>query len=580
MTNTRPYVDLLLRYTWPLRRRVALLGLCVFTGLGLQLVRPQILRAVIDAAQTAGAQQLGGLTLLFLGAALVTQVVAVLSSYMTADVALRSTNALRADLAEHCLNLDIGFHNTHTPGEMIERIDSDVSELSSFLAQMIVVIVANGLLLLGILVLLFQTHWLIGLALTLFVALTIMLLERVRTIAVPAWIASQQAQAELYGYLEERLVGAQDLRALGAGPYVLRRFYTVMRSAYQRSLRAGLMSGLTANSTLLLFAIGGAVALFVSAYVYRQGGMTIGTAFMVFYYAEMLTAPITVITANINHMQQATAAITRIRQLMETRSAIQDGPGLSLPGGAVAVELDRVTFGYDPAHPVLHDLSLRVAPGRTLGLVGRTGHGKTTIARLLLGLYAPQHGVIRLDGQDIRLARRADLARAVGLVTQNVQLFAATVRDNITLFNPAVPDGQILRVIEELGLSAWYRRLPDGLDTRLAGDNSLSAGEAQLLALTRIFLRDPQVVVLDEASSRLDPATEALLEQALGRLTDGRTTIIIAHRLATVQRADDIAVIEQGRIVEYGSRAELTANADSHFASLLRRSVSLDEVVR
>jgi ABC-type multidrug transport system fused ATPase/permease subunit len=206
-----------------------------------------------------------------------------------------------------------------------------------------------------------------------------------------------------------------------------------------------------------------------------------------------------------------------------------------------------------------------------LGLLGRTGSGKTTLARLLFRLYDPSAGTIRLAGMDLRELALADIRRHVGLVTQDVQLFQASVRDNLTFFAQHANEVQILRVLEDLGLGDWYRSLPAGLDTTLEpGGQGLSAGEAQLLAFTRVFLKNPKLVVLDEASSRLDPATEHLVERAVDRLLADRTGIVIAHRLRTVQRCDLILVLEEGRVVEYGPRARLAADPASRFARLLQ----------
>jgi ABC-type multidrug transport system fused ATPase/permease subunit len=235
------------------------------------------------------------------------------------------------------------------------------------------------------------------------------------------------------------------------------------------------------------------------------------------------------------------------------------------------VQFDHVTFAYDEDPAVLQDVSLHIAPGEVVGLLGRTGSGKTTLTRLLLRLYDPTAGAIRLDGVDLRDARRADLRRRVGMVTQEVQLFHATIRDNVTFFDTGIDDARITRALDELGLGDWLAALPRGLDTMLeAGGGGLSAGESQLLAFTRIFLKDPGLVILDEASSRLDPATERLVERAVGRLLEGRTGIIIAHRLDTVDRADTILILEDGRVVEHGPRAALALDSGSRFAGLLR----------
>jgi ABC-type multidrug transport system fused ATPase/permease subunit len=219
----------------------------------------------------------------------------------------------------------------------------------------------------------------------------------------------------------------------------------------------------------------------------------------------------------------------------------------------------------------LSDISFTLAPGRVLGLLGRTGSGKTTLTRLLFRLYDLSSGSIRLGGVDLPAARLGDLRARVGIVTQDVQLFQASIRDNLTLFDRSIADARIMAMLEQLGLDDWVAALPNGLDTELGpGGGGLSAGEAQLLAFTRVFLRDPGLVILDEASSRLDPATERLIERAVDRLLQGRTGIIIAHKLATVQRADEIMILEHGRIVEHGPREQLAYAPDSRFATLLR----------
>ncbi len=234
--------------------------------------------------------------------------------------------------------------------------------------------------------------------------------------------------------------------------------------------------------------------------------------------------------------------------------------------------MDGVSFRYDgdESTPVLRDVTLRLEPGAILGVLGRTGSGKTTLGRLLLRLGDPSVGTARLGGTDPRAARLDEVRRRVGLVTQEVQLFAASVRDNLTFFNRVVADEALLAAIAELGLGEWYGRLPDGLDTPLGpGGVGLSGGEAQLLAFVRVLLRDPGLVVLDEASSRLDPATERLVDRAIARMLRGRTGVIIAHRLATVERADTIAVLDAGRVVEFGPRGDLARDPDSSYYRLL-----------
>jgi ATP-binding cassette subfamily B protein len=587
----REYRALLVRYLAPQAGQVLLLALLLFGSIALQLANPQILRRFLDSAQAGGAMPgLVRLALLFLGLALAQQVASVAQVYVGERVGWTATNALRSDLAAHCLRLDLSFHNAHTPGEMIERIDGDVTALTNFFSQFIVQVVGNVLLLAGILVALFLVDWRVGLALALFSLVTLLVLARFRDIAVPHWKASRQASAELFGFLEERLAGTEDIRANGAEHYVMRRFHALMRDLLRRSLKASLMWNILFNASFLLFALGTAAAFGVSAHLFDRELLTLGTVYVVFYYSEMLRRPIDAIIHEMQSLQSAGAGLVRVQELLQTRSRLLEGEShVTLPPGALAVELQDVSFGYadqgasgDPARDiVLHGLSFRLEPGTVLGLLGRTGSGKTTLTRLLLRLYDPDAGHVLLGDPsgpaDIRRLPLAHLRRRVGMVTQNIQLFHGTVRDNLTLFDPLVPDDQVREVIAGLGLEEWLGSLPLGLDTLLESGGGLSAGEAQLLAFARIFLRDPGLVILDEASSRLDPATERLVESAVERLVRGRTAIIIAHRLQTVHRADQILILQSGQTLEWGERASLAADPRSHFHRLLQ--AGLEEVL-
>ncbi|MBD2110312.1 ABC transporter ATP-binding protein [Nodosilinea sp. FACHB-141] len=237
-----------------------------------------------------------------------------------------------------------------------------------------------------------------------------------------------------------------------------------------------------------------------------------------------------------------------------------------------STRLPTYSLTHPPTYPpTLQSLTLHLPAGQTLGLLGKTGSGKSTLARLLLRLYDIQRGQICLGGVNIAQVPLRELPHHVGFVTQDVQLFQTSVRNNLTFFNAHIGDRAILQTLEDLGLMPWLEALPQGLDTELGADSGgLSAGQAQLLAFARVFLKDPGLVVLDEASSRLDPLTEQLIERAVDRLLVNRTGIIIAHRLKTVERADQILILEQGQAVEYGDRITLAQDPNSRFAQLLR----------
>ena len=579
--SAQQYRSLLTTYLKTQWRQALLLLVLLLGGTGLKLLSPAILGNFIDVALAGGAlQRLIQLALLFLGMALLTQLLAVWENYLATNIGLVATNQLRADLALHCLQLDMAFHNNRTPGELIERVDGDVGHLSNFFARFIVDLLGNAILLLGVLVALVRIDWRVGAALTLFALLTLLVTYAMRDLAVTHFERLRQVRAELFGFLEERLSGTEDVRSSGATAYVMRRFYERGRALWHTDLKAHLVGTSSYGTMTVLFALGTIVALGLGIYLFLQGEVTIGTVYLIFRYNELLTQPIEQFGRQLQDLQQAGAAIIRVQQLLATQSSIQETGQMTLPDKALGVTFAQVGFRYAPTvdeakretenELVLDDISFTLPPGKILGLLGRTGSGKTTLTRLLLRLYEPTQGVIELGDVALPALCLNTLRQRIGVVTQEIQLFHATVRDNLTLFEPNIPDERILAVIKELGLWSWYQTLTAGLESKLTpGGNGLSAGEAQLLAFVRVFLKDPGLVILDEASSRLDPATERLLEKAIDRLLTGRTAIIIAHRLATVQRADTILILEKGRCLEYGARVQLVNQPDSRFAQLL-----------
>jgi ABC-type multidrug transport system fused ATPase/permease subunit len=575
----KQYWDLLARHIRPQKGRFLLLAVLLLGSTGLQLVNPQIVRAFIDTATSGqAARGLALAAVAFLAMTLLQQVVAVSATYVGENVAWTATNALRAELVRHCLNLDMRFHGDHSPGELIERIDGDVSEMSVFFSQFVVQILGSLLLLLGILVALFLEDRRLGFVFVLFAALALLILNRIRGIAVPHVKARRQADADLFGFLEEQLAGTEDVRSNGAVDFVIRGLCRLQYAIMRHERKVSLMGMVIHAITGALMMLANVIAIVAGYTLYRSGTITVGTVYLVIYYIELLAWPIHELTRQLQSFQTIGACVERLAGLRRIESTIHDGPDVTLPNGPLALAFDDVSFAYTPDEPVLRGLSFRLAPGRVVGLLGRTGSGKTTLARLVVRLHDAVAGRITLDGTDVRSARLKTLRERVAIVTQDVQLFRASVRDNLTFFDRSIADERLLAVIEELELADWIQSLPDGLDTRLeSGGRGLSAGEAQLLALTRVFLRDPGLVILDEASSRLDPATEMHLERAVDKLLRNRTAIVIAHRLSTVQRADDILILEDGRVSEHGEREQLASNPTSRFYSLLQ--TGLEEVL-
>lgn len=575
------YLKLLITYLRPQLRRVLLLAALLLGSIMLQLLGPQLVARFIDRA--TGGEPMSmvlAAAALYVLVSLLQQLVGLGATYASETVAWTATNWLRADLAEHCLRLDLSFHKKHTPGEMIERLDGDVNQLANVFSQFTIQIAGNALLWVGVIVLMAQVDRRMGLAMALISGAGLILLLGLQYFITPLWAKAREADARYFSFLEERLGGLEDIQTSGAAAYTMNRFYDVAGQRLWTNLYARTANGFIIIQPIVLFALAYAAAFILGNTLFRNGAVTIGTIYLLFNYIEILSEPLWTIVQQVSDLQKARASLQRIQTLLREKSRVLDEGDTPLPDGPLAVTFTQVAFHYDddPDTAILDDVTFHLEPGRVLGLLGHTGSGKSTLIRLLLRFYDPTSGEICLGNINLRQTRLATLRERVALVSQEVQLFQATLRENITLFDATIPDDRIVAVLCELGLQSWFESLPDGLDLMVqAGGRGFSAGEAQLLALARVFLANPGLVILDEASSRLDPATERLLEGAMTRLIEGRTAIIIAHRPGTVQRADEIMVLERGRVLESGPRAHLASDPTSHFANLLQ--TGLEEVM-
>ena len=574
MIPVRAYFRLFARYLRPYRRRATVLAVVLFTTIGLQLANPQLIAEFIDRAVSgAPVDELAPLAIAFMVIAVVHQVFLVWATYIAEQIGWSATNQLRSDLADHILHLDLGFHKATSPGELIERIDGDVTALSNFFSSMAIKVIGNGLLVTGIIVLLWVESWIVGLSITVFTALTFLGLFRLHGVTVPWHKAIRATSAEMFGFIGEQVDGREDVESNGATAFMVNRFDRIQHKWLPQVVRGWTGWAIMWSASMGLYFLSLMIGFVLGAYLFGVGTLTLGSVYLVFQYIGMAHRPIEEIREQLVDLQKAGASIERVEDLFATESRLVQREHLILPEGPLGLAFDHVTFSYDDEagdDVVLDDVSFDIAPGKVVGLLGRTGSGKSTIARLVTRLYEPQQGAVLVGGVPTWDVELENLRQRVAMVTQDVQLFRATIRDNLTFFDPTVTDDRLYEVINRLELDEWLASLPDGLDTMLeSGSGGLSAGQAQLLAFTRVFLRDPGVVVLDEASSRLDPSTEALIEKAVDHLLENRTAILIAHRLATVARADDIVILEDGKVIEQGDRASLEADPGSVFAHLL-----------
>ena len=574
MIPVRAYFKLFSGYLRPYRSQAVLLSVVLLTSIAFQLVNPQLVKRFIDGATSGQATSaLLPLAIAFIVVAIVHQLLLVWATYLAEQIGWSATNQMRSDLAHHVMRLDMGFHKGASPGELIERIDGDVTALSNFFSSMMIKVVGNGILLVGILVLLWRESWVIGLAITVFTTFTLLALFRLHGITVPWHKAIRATSAELYGFIAEQMDGTEDIQANGATGFMLSKFDAIHRKWLPQVVRGWTGWAMMWSASLALFFTSLAVVFVVGSWQFSIGTLTLGGVYLVFQYVNLANDPIEYIREELIDLQKAGASIDRVETLFARSSVLVQRNDFHLDKGPLSVEFRGVTFGYNDEagnETILDDVSFDIAPGRVVGLLGRTGSGKSTIARLVTKMYEPQSGAVLIGGTATWDVDVAHLRQRVAMVTQDVQLFRATVRDNLTFFDASVNDKTLHDVIERLELDEWFASLPQGLDTMLdANGGGLSAGQAQLLAFTRVFLRDPGVVVLDEASSRLDPATEALLERAVNHLLRDRTGVLIAHRLATVDRADDIVILDGGRIIERGARQQLADDPNSTLSRLL-----------
>ena len=569
----------------PDSRRWVGLGLSVALASGLSLAGPLVVRRIIDmAADGAAAEQLTSLALLYLALAIATQLITVVVSWFATVTAWHTTNQIRLQLAGHVLGLDHEFHRRHTPGELIQRVDGDVTSVSDFLGRVVPRVVGAAAMVVGMVAVLAVVDWRLAIGALAYVVLSAGLIVRGRHRAVGEASDEMGAYAQLYGGIEERLTAAEDLRANGAGSHAMWRFIEESAGAMHSSVRresAFLRLWWAVQGSV---AVGSSVSLVAGALLVSNGSISLGTAFLMFQYVLLLERPLEDVVQQLETVQKANGAMVRVIDLLAERPTIIDAGTTCPAAGPLAIDFDAVSFDYasighsslhhSPADTgtsdgdrVLHQISLSIGAGRSVGIVGRTGSGKTTLSRLVVRLVEATHGQVRLGGVAIADIPMVELRRRVALIPQEVELFSGTVRDNVTLFDPDPTDQQVAGALHRVGLSAL---VTGGIHRELgAGGAGLSAGEAQLLALARVWLREPDLVVLDEATARIDPATEVQLETAIAELMRGRTTIVIAHRLSTLRHVDEIVVLDHGIVVEHGTREALAADTSGRFHQLL-----------
>ncbi len=484
---------------------------------------------------------------------------------LAATAGERFLASLRTAAFEKLQVLPLGFFERERTGVLVSRLTSDVQALTEFLREALVEVVGSGLqivLTIGVLVILSPT-----LAAVSLIALPVLTLSSwaFHRSAGGVYLAIRDRVAETLTALQEGLSGVRVVQAFRRERRTLEAYEPRSRAqvgAWRRAsyVNIRLFTMIPLAQTMALVAV-----LLVAASLYRDGSISEGTIAAYVLYLVQLFDPIARFSEWLGDFRQGLAALGKLVGLLETENAVAERPGAhELPAEGV-VELIDVTFGYDPDAPVVEEVSLRLETGEQVALVGVTGAGKSTLAKLLTRQYDPQRGSIALGGVDLRDGTLASLRHRIVMLPQEGHLFSGTIADNVRLADPEASDEAVLHALEQIGARERFDSLPEGIHTDVQTRGvRLSAGERQLVGIARVALADPAVIVLDEATSSLDPATEAAVERALAAVVEGRTVIVIAHRLSTAERADRVVVMDGGRVVEVASHDELVAQGQRY----------------
>jgi ATP-binding cassette subfamily B protein len=558
--RTRRRLGTLVRLTRPYRTRTLLSLGSLLLATATALLPPLLAKyAVDDGINQHDLTKLWWIVGAFLVAGLLNWGMSYAQTYLTGWVGERILADLRNRLFDHLQRLSLGFYERNRAGVIISRLTNDVEAIDQLVTDGVTSLVQNTLTLIGTAILLFILDWRLALATLLVIPFMSIATVIFRKRSARAYADVRERLGLVTATLAEDIAGMRIVQAFTREQTNMRNFKAVTEHYRESNMQTVLLNGLYFPFVDLLSTVALAVVLGYGGHLYFQGAVTLGTLFAFMLYVQNFFDPVQQLSQLYGTFLSATAALDKIVDVLDQQPEVVDRPGAEpLPSADGHVAFENVRFGYGKGPEVLHGLELDVPAGTTVALVGHTGAGKSTIAKLLARFYDPREGRITIDGHDLRDVTQASLRHQLGIVPQEGFLFAGTVSENIAFGRPDARQEEIVSSAETIGANEFILRLEDGYDTQLQERGSrLSLGQRQLVALARALLADPRILILDEATSSVDIGTERKIERALRTLLAGRTAFVIAHRLSTIRDADLIVVLEHGQVVEQGSHDEL-----------------------